>query len=174
MDLTRKGQERFLVNYRDHVLEISNGTLMRVGVCQNCKELLVAGKKVKKTAEDILENCKAFWRGSDEYAPHGFEMFEVIDPNTDEDKFALKRKNKNLEEGEKLQAQKDYFAENHDIEEKRIEKELKIKRDKEKEKHEKFVKDVEERAEKEKKIKDKSEKEREEEEKKLITNFGLL
>jgi hypothetical protein len=120
----------------------------------------VAGKKVKKTAEDVLENCKAFWRGSDEYAPHGFEMFEVVDPNTDEDKFAMKRKNKNLEEGEKLQEQKDDFERNHDKEEDII----KIKN---KERVEKFEEKMTEIAKKHKE-------QQEKDDANLISNFGLL
>jgi len=108
MDLNQRGQDRLLTNYRDHIVELSNGTLMRVGVCVNCKELLVAGKKVKETADKIMEKHKEYWR-NDEHAPRGFEDFSITDPNTDEDKFRKKRGDKIVKEEKNLQKQKDDF-----------------------------------------------------------------
>lgn len=123
MDLTKRGQSRLLSNYRDHIVELSNGTLMRVGVCQNCKELLVSGKIVKKTADNILKRHKDYW-ATDEHAPRGFEDFEIIDPNTDEEKFAKKRKGVFVAQEKALTEQKANFEAMHEIEEARIKKEL--------------------------------------------------
>ncbi len=91
MDLNRRGQDRFLLNYRDHIVELSNNTLMRVGVCVNCKKLLEDEKTAQETSDNILRKHKEYWN-SDEYAPIGFEDFTIIDPNTNEEKFAEKRK----------------------------------------------------------------------------------
>lgn len=113
-----------MVNYRDHIIELSNGTLMRVGVCQNCKELLVAGKKVKATADNILKRHKDYWN-TDEHAPKGYKLFSITDPNTDEDKFMVKRKQKFVAEEEALQAQKENFKLNHKKEVERLNKEQK-------------------------------------------------
>jgi len=90
MDLNRRGQDRFLSNYRDHIVELSNNTLMRVGVCQNCKALLEDEKTAQEVADNILKKHKDYWN-NDEYAPIGFEDFTIIDQNTNEDKFAKKR-----------------------------------------------------------------------------------
>lgn len=118
MDLTKKGQDRLLINYRDHMVELNNGTLMRIGVCQNCKELLVAGNDVMKVAKKILDNHKNFW-DNDEHAPVGYEKFDIADPNTDEEKFMAKRNIKIDDEEKALQKQKDDFKKNHAIEMKR-------------------------------------------------------
>jgi len=105
MDLELRGRKRLLDNYRDHIVEISNGTLMRVGVCVNCKILLVAGTKVKETADNILKNHKEYWE-VDKYAPKGFKDLFIADPNSTEDKFMKKRADKMLEQKEKLDFQK--------------------------------------------------------------------
>lgn len=105
MDLELRGQKRLLTNYRDHIVELSNGTLMRVGVCVNCKALLVAGLKVKETADNILKNHKAYWEG-DQYAPKGYKSLIIIDPNSTEAKFMQKRADRTLDEKERLDMQR--------------------------------------------------------------------
>jgi len=110
MDLELRGRKRLLDNYRDHIVELSNGTLMRVGVCVNCKILLVAGAKVKETADNILKNHKDYWE-NDQYAPKGFKDFIIVDPNSTEDKFMKKRADRILEQNEKLDLQKKACAE---------------------------------------------------------------
>jgi len=105
MDLELRGQKRLLTNYRDHIVELSNGTLMRVGVCVNCKALLVAGLKVKETADNILKNHKAYWDG-DRYAPKGYKSLIIIDPNSTENKYMQKRADGILDEKERLDLQK--------------------------------------------------------------------
>ena len=105
MDLELRGQKRLLTNYRDHIVELSNGTLMRVGVCVNCKALLVAGLKVKETADNILKNHKAYWDG-DRYAPKGYKSPIIIDPNSTENKYMQKRADGILDEKERLDLQK--------------------------------------------------------------------
>ena len=105
MDLTLRGQKRLLGNYRDHIVELSNGTLMRVGVCVNCKALLVAGSKVEDTADNILKNHKEYWN-NDPYAPKGYKSLIITDSNSTEEKFMQKRAGRILEEKERLDFQK--------------------------------------------------------------------
>ena len=101
MDLELRGRKRLLDNYRDHIVELSNGTLMRVGVCVNCKALLVAGLKVKDTADNILKNHKDYWE-KDSHAPDGFKSLIITDSNTSEDKFMKKKAENEFQQNGKL------------------------------------------------------------------------
>jgi hypothetical protein len=113
MDFTKKGRERLLSNFAEHFLELSNGTIMRVSVCSNCKLLLVAGTQVQKTADNILSKHKDYWQ-TDENAPQGFADFTVVDPNASEDKILAKRGEDERVENEKLDLQKSNFIENNE------------------------------------------------------------
>ena len=44
--------------YREHFIELSNGSLLKVGVDETCKISLVSGEKVRENAEKILEAYK--------------------------------------------------------------------------------------------------------------------
>lgn len=91
MDLDKKGQARFLDNYRDHYFETSLG-LMRIGVCVNCKADLVTGKNTDKVAKGIMDKHVNYWkRGKN--APQGFEKIILLDTNSSEEK-VLRRRNK--------------------------------------------------------------------------------
>lgn len=124
MDLAKKGEGRFLTNYRDHWIELSNGTIMRVGVCVNCKAKLVSGSNVRKTAEKILQKHKAYWT-TDPYAPKDFQSMEIVSPNTSEKGFMEKRMREEETEKTQLDEQKENFKKNHSVEMKKIEKEEK-------------------------------------------------
>lgn len=82
---------RLLPNYREHIIELSNETMMRVGVCVTCKGKLVSGSKVKTTANAILANHRIYW-GVQKRRPKNFDKLTVSDPNTDEKKFNRARK----------------------------------------------------------------------------------
>jgi hypothetical protein len=51
---------KFLENYKEHFISLSNQTLMRIGVCDVCKVQLVAGD-AKGIAKKILDNHKEYW-----------------------------------------------------------------------------------------------------------------
>lgn len=121
MDLTKRGRDKLLPNYADHIIELSNGTIMRVGVCSDCKLLLVSGDQVQVTADNILQNHIEYWDSLNEddsevavlqsdktpvkmgvsedlgqkTIPNDYQDFTVVDPNTDEISF-LNKKNNNL------------------------------------------------------------------------------
>lgn len=89
--------KKFLPNYANHIIELSNGTLMQVGVCVDCKLKLVSGNKVQKTADDILKNHKIYWKDSKD-KPKDNETLTVVDPNSDSYKFHQKKILKEHEE----------------------------------------------------------------------------
>ena len=92
MDLSVKGKAKLLPNFCENELELSNGTIMPVGVCSSCKAKLVSGKATQKTADAILANHKTYWFGKKEKErPQNFENLTVVDPNTDFIKWKQKK-----------------------------------------------------------------------------------
>lgn len=82
---------QLLENHHRHYIQLSNGTIMPVGVCTECKEKLVQSGATE-TAEKILESHKIHWSNPDNTAPRGFEDFSVISPNRDVEDFKRERK----------------------------------------------------------------------------------
>lgn len=76
---------KFLKNYKEHYISLSNGTLIKVGVCDICRVELVSGDS-KKMAKKILENHKEYWRNrmkkTKRNIPKFFEKLDVNHPNT--------------------------------------------------------------------------------------------
>lgn len=89
MDLSPAARgKRALPNYCEHTIEMSDGSLLRVAVCDQCKPLLVSGDKVQETADRILKHHKIFWQGNkkDQFGdgrPDRFDKLTVSDPNSD-------------------------------------------------------------------------------------------
>ena len=99
MDLSEKGKARLLESYASHIVELSDGTLMQVGVCADCKLKLVSGENVKKTADKILDNHKTYWSGQDDKKrPIDYDKMTVTDPNTSPEKHFKKKAIKEHEE----------------------------------------------------------------------------
>lgn len=122
MDLSLRGPKRLLTNYRDHWVELSNGTIMRVGVCVNCKESLVSGEKVREVADGILKKHKEYW-ADDPRSPESLQNVSIVDANGNEKSFLEKKRREQVTETEKLQKQKDDFQDNHEREAARMERE---------------------------------------------------
>ncbi len=76
--------------YREHTLELSNNTLMRVAVCIDCKVKLVSSNLVKNIGNTILKKHKEYWKNQKD-KPKGFEKFTVVDYNTNFSKFRQKQ-----------------------------------------------------------------------------------
>lgn len=83
---------KFLENYKEHYISLSNGTLMKIGVCDMCRVELVSGDSMKM-AKKILKNHKEYWRNRTKKVkftngrilrdiPRFFEKLEVGHPNT--------------------------------------------------------------------------------------------
>lgn len=125
--------------YREHFIELSNGSLLKVGVDETCKISLVSGKKVRENAEKILEGYKEHLREIAGYRSD-FESWNVTHPNTSKEDFHMARVRKDLEEKKNLDAQKLLVEEMSELaessEEKRqqarIEYEKELKEEKEK------------------------------------------
>jgi hypothetical protein len=86
--------KRKLPEYREHTFELSNESLMRVGVCQKCKDVLVEGSSdAEVIAEAILNRHKEWWKKNEkkEHIPFYNSIF-VVDVNSSEEKFSEKRK----------------------------------------------------------------------------------
>lgn len=88
MDITRARGKKKLDNYREHTLEMSDGSLLTVAVCDECKSLLVSGKKVEETADRILKHHKIYWQENErddhgDGRPNRFDKLTVSDPNSD-------------------------------------------------------------------------------------------
>ena len=77
----RKASLRKLPNYKEHIIELSNGTIMRIAICDKCKVELVAGKS-QKTAEKILDNHIAYWSTA-KSKPTDYKNLSVVNSNTD-------------------------------------------------------------------------------------------
>jgi hypothetical protein len=136
MDFNKRGHDRIMTNYRDHIVGLSNGTIMRVGVCENCKELLVSGEDVLKTAKNILKKQKKYW-DSDDHAPIGYESFEITDPNTNEEKHAEEKQHEHFKQTDQLERQKKNYEEQHEKTMERMELKEKRRQEKQAEKEEK-------------------------------------
>ena len=91
-----KKKARFLDNYKEHIIELSNNTIMRVAVCDKCKVELVAGKS-KKTANKIVENHIAYWDNKPLNSPMDYQKIICINSNTTEMDF-LRKKEKQAQE----------------------------------------------------------------------------
>lgn len=83
------GRTKKLPTYSEHILKLSNWTLMRVGVCADCKTELVAGKSML-TAKKIVANHKLYWRKAKK-APKNFENLDCMDSNSNPKKFLKER-----------------------------------------------------------------------------------
>lgn len=90
------GKRRPLPTYREHTIGLTDGTLMKVGVCSECKLSLVSGANVLKTAKKIIANHKIYWRKSKD-KPAAFEDVDVDDPNTNYRRFKQARDHKENE-----------------------------------------------------------------------------
>lgn len=87
MDITRSRGKRKLDNYREHTMEISDGSLLNVAVCDTCKSLLVSGNKVEETSNRILKHHKIYWQENrkDDHGdtpPDAFDKLVITDPNS--------------------------------------------------------------------------------------------
>jgi len=91
IELKQTKKKRITSDYCEHLLELSNKTLMRVAVCPNCKVLLVSGDKVLKTADKIIKNHIDYWNHHQRQAPGDYKELYVVDPNTSKSKFFRKR-----------------------------------------------------------------------------------
>jgi len=60
-----KEKVRLKENYRQHIIKLSNWTLMRIGVCDKCHAKLTSGNKVQETADTALANHKTYWEQSE-------------------------------------------------------------------------------------------------------------
>lgn len=96
IDLDKKGNARFLENYRDHWFE-SNLGLMRIGVCSECRSALVTGENAQKVVQGIISKHQEHWRG-DINAPEGFADMIILDTNSSEEKYLDRRNKAQLEE----------------------------------------------------------------------------
>lgn len=100
---------KFLENFKEHYISLSNGTLMKVGVCDVCRVELVSGD-AKKMAEKILENHKEYWKNRTKQVkfatrdiPKFFLKLEVKNPNTNPVDF-IRKKEKDKREKQELKA----------------------------------------------------------------------
>lgn len=101
IDLTKRKRARMLPNYREHEIQLSDGSLMRVGVCDTCKAKLVAGPDVQKTADKIVANHKIYWDANIQDRPDHSKKYKnltCIDPNSDINKVKIQRKKRKDEE----------------------------------------------------------------------------
>lgn len=101
MDLSKRKRARILPNYREHTIQVSSGSLLRVGVCDECKAKLVSGDVVKKTADKILANHKIYWNFNIKDRPEHSKKYKALtvsDPNSDITKVAIQRKQRKEEE----------------------------------------------------------------------------
>lgn len=85
IDLSKKDKRasaKFLLNYREHTIMLSNDTLMRVSVCVKCKAQLTSGDATG-TAKKIVENHIKYWKNHIKEAPVGYAKYKCIHPNMD-------------------------------------------------------------------------------------------
>jgi hypothetical protein len=105
-DPSQKGHVRFLPEYNEHVIELSNESLMRVGVCSKCKDTLVRGNQdAEDMASNILERHKLWWGNhlpaEDPRKPKFHHALAVVDTNSNPAKLR-KRIKENETEKEKV------------------------------------------------------------------------
>ena len=96
-----------MTNYRDCTVELSDDTLMRIGVCQNCKALLDDEATAQATADHIMEKHIDFWAKFGGARTDKFRDLKIVDINITEERFEEKRKARTDEQEAKLQEQKD-------------------------------------------------------------------
>lgn len=99
-DASKPKGSRFTEEYREHTLGLSNETLMRVGVCASCKEILDSDNtKAQELANQILERHKIWWRNNlpETKQPYFFKNIAVTNVTTDEDAFREKLSEKEKE-----------------------------------------------------------------------------
>jgi len=95
IDLSLK-KPKLLKNYAEHEIELSNETIMPVGVCADCKLKLISGNEVQKIADKILSNHKTYWSGKNgKERPKDWDKLTVTDPNTSYEKWYKKKILKN-------------------------------------------------------------------------------
>lgn len=107
MDITRARGKKKLDNYREHTMEMSDGSLLSVAVCEECKTLLVTGDKVQETAERILKHHKIYWQenSKDDHGdarPSRFDKITISDPSSN----ILKVRSKKVSELERIDSEK--------------------------------------------------------------------
>jgi len=76
-----KVKAKYLSNYKEHIIELSNHSIMRVAVCDKCKVELVAGKS-KEIAVKIVDNHIDFWGKNKKTAPKEFASLTCVNSNT--------------------------------------------------------------------------------------------
>lgn len=86
----KKASAKFAPDFREHYIELSNKTLMRIGLCADCKVYMVSGADIDKKAKDIIKNHIAFWKENSKDAPDNFSKLTVVNPNTNPDLFIRK------------------------------------------------------------------------------------
>jgi hypothetical protein len=101
IDLKKKGKKasaKFTEDYREHIIELSNFTIMRIAVCAECKEYLVSGAEVIKMAQKIVDNHILYWKNHKKGAPKNYDKIKVVNPNTTPRDFMRKKEKKRREE----------------------------------------------------------------------------
>lgn len=105
MEAVEGGGVQTLPNYCEHFVELSNGSIMRIGICEDCRPRLISGKNVLQNAKKILDLHKEFWRSEN---PHGnFDDLDIADPNTDEQKHLQKKLAEEKSQSDALDSQKE-------------------------------------------------------------------
>jgi hypothetical protein len=79
----RKVKAKFLPNYYEHYIELSNKTLMRIALCDKCKEYMVSGKNPKEKAQSIVNNHITYWNNNSKKKdkPKNFKNLTATNPN---------------------------------------------------------------------------------------------
>jgi hypothetical protein len=95
----KKASAKFMTNFKEQIIELSNKTIMRVGVCDKCKEKMVSGKDPLEVAQKIIDNHIEYWKNHKREAPRGYEDLKATHPNTDLRQF-LRRREKAMQEKE--------------------------------------------------------------------------
>lgn len=89
IDLTGEKPKK-LPNFREHLIQLSDWSLMRVGVCDICKEKLTNGKDRQKIADAVLNNHKTYWKNTVN-KPKGKDALTVLNPDTTDEDFKRER-----------------------------------------------------------------------------------
>lgn len=94
-----------LPEYREHFIELSNASLLKVGVCTACHMTLISGVKASENAGKILEAYKRWLRGI-QGQKSDFENLEIINPNASESDYQMNRLRAEMREKSNLENQK--------------------------------------------------------------------
>lgn len=80
-------------NFREHTIELSNNTIMRVAVCKECKEILMT-EAGKEKVDIILAKNKLHWSKGRKINKGNFDKLTVINTNITKRKFLKRKANK--------------------------------------------------------------------------------